>query len=70
MDLSFSALMSGLLIGLVGSGLFLVGKRLQRPLWMIIGGAMCIYPYFVTDQWACWLITALLLIPVWKFRHA
>ena len=70
MDLSFSTIMSGLLIGLLGTGLFMTGKRMQRPLWMIVGGAMCLYPYFIPSQLACWALTLILLVPVWKFRHA
>lgn len=62
--------MTGLMIGLIGSGLFMVGKRAQRPIWMITGGAMCIYPYFISNPLACWGLTLVLLIPVWKYRHA
>jgi hypothetical protein len=68
-DLSFPTLMSGLIIGSVGLFLFLFGKRAERPLPLFIGLAMCVYPYFIPNLIAVWLLTAILLVPVWAYRH-
>lgn len=70
MDLSMSSLFSGLVIGSIGLFLFMWGKRTDRPFYYAIGLAMCIYPYFISNQLIVWTLTALLLIPVWKLRHA
>jgi len=70
MDMSAGSLFSSLIIGAIGLFLFMVGKRMGKPIYFGIGLAMCIYPYFVTDQMILWIITALLLIPVWTLRHA
>jgi len=69
MDLSASTLISSLLIGSLGGFLLLYGKRAERPLLLVIGGAMCVYPYFLTNPLTVWLVTLLLLIPIWTYRH-
>lgn len=49
MDLSSSSsLVASLLVGSVGLGLFLYGRRLQRMPQITVGLAMMVYPYFVT----------------------
>jgi hypothetical protein len=69
MDLSFSSLMSGLVISGLGLFLFLYGKRAARPLLLGIGLAMCIYPYFIPNLLAVWALTTVLLVPAWVYRH-
>jgi hypothetical protein len=61
--------MSGLLISGLGLFLFLYGKRATRPLLLGIGLAMCVYPYFISNLVAVWVLTAALLVPVWVYRH-
>jgi hypothetical protein len=51
------ALISGLFIGLVGMGLLMYGKRAGDLRAIVVGLAMCIYPYFINDQLLLWGIT-------------
>jgi hypothetical protein len=66
MDLpDFSLLFSGLLIGTVGLGLFIYGRKRPDTKCLLIGVAMCVYPYFVSSVALLWLIAALCLIAVY-----
>ena len=47
MDLSFGTLLSSLVVGSIGFGLFLYGKKQARFPQLIVGIAMMGYPYFV-----------------------
>jgi membrane protein implicated in regulation of membrane protease activity len=41
----------------------------NRPIFLVIGLLMCIYPYFISNLLLVWLLTALLLIPAWALRN-
>jgi hypothetical protein len=47
MDLSAGPLIASLLIGTIGFGLFLYGKKAQRMPQLVSGLALMVYPYFV-----------------------
>ncbi len=51
-----SLLFSSLIIGTVGLGMFLYGKRKPEPKCLGIGAVMCVYPYFVHSLLVMWLI--------------
>jgi hypothetical protein len=53
---SFGLLFSGLLIGAVGLGMFIYGKKRPEPKCLLIGIAMCVYPYFVSSVVLMWVI--------------
>jgi hypothetical protein len=58
MDLSNPwSLMSGLLIGLIGMGLLMYGKKAQSPAPIVAGLVLCIAPYFMASLLAVWLLT-------------
>lgn len=66
MDLSNPYLLvSGLLIGLVGMGLFMYGKKAQEPKCLGMGIAMCVFPYFVHSILLMWAIAALCMAGVY-----
>jgi len=65
MSISFGGLFLSLVIGAVGTGLFIYGKKQGRPPQMIGGLALCIYPYFVPDPWLTVGIAALIIAAVW-----
>lgn len=59
MDLSNpAALFSGLVIGVIGMGLFVYGKKQTNLKCLLTGGALCVFPYFVSSVLLLWLITA------------
>jgi hypothetical protein len=62
---SFGVLFSSLLIGAVGLGLFLYGKKRPEPKCLLIGIAMCVYPYFVSSIVLMWLIAAVCIAAAW-----
>jgi hypothetical protein len=65
MDTSFGGLFLSLVIGAVGTGLFLYGKKQGRLPQMIAGVVLCIYPYFVPNLWLMGGIAALIVAAVW-----
>ena len=58
MDLSPGSIISGLILGAVGTALFIYGKKQQEIPCMIAGVALCTIPYFVASILANWLIAA------------
>ena len=49
MNLSFGSLMGSLLVSGVGLVFFNYGRKKARPLFLVFGILMMIYPYFITD---------------------
>ncbi len=59
MDLSDTGLLlSGLIVGALGMGVFIYGKKQGNFKCIGIGLGMSIYPYFVPSVLATWLIAA------------
>jgi hypothetical protein len=65
MSLDPSSLFASMMVGLVGTALFIYGKKQVRAPQMIAGLAMMIYPWFVPDPLWMSLIGAALLALVW-----
>ncbi len=63
------ALLSGVLIGLVGMTLFMRGKREGQPSSLIGGLALCIYPYFVDNLALMWGSFAACIAGIWWLRR-
>jgi hypothetical protein len=62
MDLSNpGALFSGLIIGAIGMGLFIYGKKQQHIPSLLAGVGMCVFPYFVSSLLVMWALAALCL---------
>ncbi|MBY0112626.1 MAG: hypothetical protein K2Y21_07380 [Phycisphaerales bacterium] len=58
MDLgSPASLISGLLIGLLGTAFFIYGKKQERPLVLFTGVFLCLFPMFIASVLAQWLVT-------------
>lgn len=71
MDLSLPApnvLLAGLIFGLIGSVVFVYGKKQARFSPMAIGAALCVYPYFVSAAWLLWGIGIALCAALYYFR--
>ena len=56
MNLSPGILISGLVIGSAGLGLFLYGKKNSNGKCLIAGVAMCALPYFAHSVVLMWLL--------------
>jgi hypothetical protein len=67
MDLSGASLLASLLVGTVGVGLFIYGKKQLRIPQLITGIALMVYPYFVGGALAIYGIAALLIGGMWAF---
>ena len=63
------SLFGAILFGAVGMGAFVFGKRrgLAKP--MIIGVALMVYPYFISDGLLVFLIGAALCYLLYLFRE-
>ena len=60
-----SSLFIGVIAGAVGTGYFIYGKKQSKPVPMIAGALLCIYPY-VSDSVA-WLVVVGALLAVAPF---
>lgn len=60
-----AALFSGLVIGTVGLGLFLYGKKAERPAPLAVGLGMCALPMLVHSLAAMWAITGASVAILW-----
>ncbi len=59
----------GLLFGSIGTVYFIYGKRIHEPLFLIVGLALVIYPYFFENALLVLLIGALLAaIPIARHK--
>ncbi len=57
MDFSDPGLLfSGFVISMIGLGMFMYGKRMQKPPNLGIGLIMMIFPMFVASQLWMWII--------------
>ena len=63
------SLFGAILFGAIGMGAFVYGKRrgLAKP--MIIGVALMVYPYFISEGWLVFAIGALLCYLLHLFRE-
>ncbi len=52
------AIFSGLIIGLLGTAIFIYGKKQQNIRCLAGGAVLCVFPIFVTSLLAMWGITA------------
>lgn len=58
METDPGALMASLLTGLLGSAVFIYGKKQGRLPHMLAGVILCIFPFFVTNPLAVGAIAA------------
>ncbi len=60
-----AVLFSGLFIGAIGFGLFLYGKKAERPASLTIGLGMCVLPMVVHSVVLMWAITGASIAGLW-----
>jgi hypothetical protein len=65
MDLDGNSILVSLLIGLVGAGCFMYGRRQARVPAMVVGAALIVYPYFVSNIAVMVAIAVGLLVALW-----
>ena len=58
-----------ILFGSIGFGAFLYGKRLQLLPPIVIGVALMVYPYFISDAGPLYLIGAILCGALYYLRE-
>jgi len=68
--LSVDGLVASLVVGSVGLGVFLHGRKLARLPHMVIGATMMVFPYFVPRAGPMLGVFALLVAGLWLLgRH-
>lgn len=60
-----SIVISAFLIGMVGMGLFIYGKKSEEPKCLGAGIAMCVFPMFIHSLLVMWALTGLCLAGAW-----
>lgn len=58
MGLDLVGLAGGCLFGVVGLGALRYGKTEGKPVPMLLGAALMVYPYFLPDGLSVWLVGA------------
>jgi hypothetical protein len=56
MDLDINTIFVGMLVGCIGMGFFMYGKKQQMAVPMLCGVLLMVYPYFVPGLWLNLLI--------------
>ncbi len=67
---STGSLITSLMVGSVGLGLFLYGRKQTRVPHLAVGITMMVYPYFVTGTLPMLGIAVVLLGGLWALRNA
>jgi len=62
------ALFASLVFGVVGFAAFMYGKKHAVVVPMIVGAALMVFPYFVTETWVIWAVGSVLTLAIWYFR--
>lgn len=57
-----TALLWGLLFSSIGLGYFMNGRKQHRPMPLLCGLSLMIYPYFMTNHWLLVLIGIVLSV--------
>ena len=63
-----AALFALILFGLIGTVAFMYGKRMQQWKTMVVGGALCLFPYFVSQTWLIYAVGCALCVALYLFR--
>ena len=58
----------GMLFGAIGLGYFIYGKRQQAPIPLASGVLLMVFPFFVPNAWATFLLGAALCAVPWCVR--
>ena len=61
-------LFAGLLFGMIGCGAFMWGKRQSSAKHMLLGVALMVYPYFISDLTALYAMGSLLTAALFFFN--
>jgi len=56
-----STLFIGIFAGIIGTAYFVYGRKTTKPVPMLAGALLCIYPYF-SDNWIWLCAVGLLLV--------
>ena len=71
MNFSVGTLVAGMLFSIIGVGYFMYGKRAERPVALVCGAVLAIFPWFVTNLAALIVIGVVLLaapfVAAWWF---
>jgi hypothetical protein len=70
MEMSTTALFLSLLIGSVGVGFLIYGRRQRRWPQMAGGAILCAYPYFISNVWMMGAIAVAVCVAVWAAIRA
>ncbi|MEO8629903.1 MAG: hypothetical protein ABI612_17630 [Betaproteobacteria bacterium] len=65
---SASALFGSLMFGIIGFAAFMYGKKSALFMPMILGVALMVYPYFISETWLLYLIGTALSVALFFFR--
>ncbi len=59
---STAQLVWGMLFGAIGMGFFVYGKRQKAFAPLLVGMALCIFPYFMPNVYALVIVGAVLIV--------
>ena len=64
------AFISGAIIGLIGTALFIYGRKAEEPKCLGAGIAMCVFPMFVPSLIVMWLMAGLCMFGVYALPRS
>ena len=63
-----TTLMLSVLFSSIGAGYFLYGRKQRQIVPLLIGFALCVYPYFLSNAYAIVVVGMLLTAVPWFLR--
>ena len=67
--MNMSTMMFSVLFGSIGVGYFIYGKKQDKMIPLIAGLGLCIFPYFIPNPYAMFIVGAILTVAPWLLRE-
>lgn len=68
LNFSISNILTGLFFGVIGIAAWVYGKKQSQMKPMIIGGLLMVYPYFISETIALWVVGVVLTLFLFIFN--
>jgi hypothetical protein len=68
-NLTFANIVGGLVFSSLGFAAFTIGKRTMNMHLMMLGGALMLYCFFVTDTFWMYVVGSALTVAAWMARN-
>ena len=68
-NLTFANIVGGLIFSSIGFAAFTIGKRMANFHLMVLGGALMLYCFFITETLWVYVVGSVLTVLAWNARN-